>query len=128
MKKLIHRYLNENYGWKYDALILLQPKEFANFRNVIKDLNTVFNLTRKQTKWYIKSWVRKTNSRVDFNTLWRNAIFILKATWSPEMAQDISAFHGIDAEAELTAMLSEQMAQEIDRLILNRILNFENEQ
>lgn len=42
----------------------------------------------------------------------------LRATWSPEMAQDVSAFHNIDAEAELTAMLSEQVAAEIDREIL----------
>ena len=34
----------------------------------------------------------------------------LRATWSPELAQDVSAFHNIDAEAELTAMLSEQVA------------------
>jgi hypothetical protein len=38
----------------------------------------------------------------------------------PELAQDVSAFHNIDAEAELTAMLSEQAA-EIDREILRDI-------
>ena len=42
----------------------------------------------------------------------------LRATWSPELAQDVSAFHNIDAEAELTALLSEQIAAEIDREIL----------
>jgi hypothetical protein len=42
----------------------------------------------------------------------------LRATWSPELAQDVSAFHNIDAEAELTALLSEQVAAEIDREIL----------
>lgn len=42
----------------------------------------------------------------------------LRATWSPELAQDVSAFHNIDAEAELTAILSEQIAAEIDREIL----------
>lgn len=42
----------------------------------------------------------------------------LRATWSPELAQDVSAFHNIDAEAELTAMLSEQIASEVDREIL----------
>jgi hypothetical protein len=39
----------------------------------------------------------------------------LRATWTPELAQ---AFHNIDAEAELTALLSEQVAAEIDREIL----------
>jgi len=42
----------------------------------------------------------------------------LRASWSPELAQDVSAFHNIDAEAELTALLSEQVAAEIDREIL----------
>jgi hypothetical protein len=42
----------------------------------------------------------------------------LRATWSPELAQDVAAFHNIDAEAELTAILSEQIAAEIDREVL----------
>ena len=42
----------------------------------------------------------------------------LRASWSPELAQDVSAFHNIDAEAELTALLSEQIAAEVDREIL----------
>ena len=42
----------------------------------------------------------------------------LRATWSPELSQDVAAFHNIDAEAELTAILSEQIAAEIDREIL----------
>lgn len=42
----------------------------------------------------------------------------LRATWSPELSQDIQAFHNIDAEAELTAILSEQIAAEIDREVL----------
>jgi hypothetical protein len=45
----------------------------------------------------------------------------LRASWSPELAQDVSAFHNIDAEAELTALLSEQVAAEIDREILRDI-------
>ena len=42
----------------------------------------------------------------------------LRVQWSPELAQDVNAFHNIDAEAELTALLSEQVAAEIDREIL----------
>ena len=47
----------------------------------------------------------------------------LRATWSPELAQDVSAFHNIDAEAELTALLSEQVAAEIDREIMRDLRN-----
>ena len=42
----------------------------------------------------------------------------LRATWSPELAQDVAAFQNIDAEAELTDILSEEIGAEIDREIL----------
>lgn len=47
----------------------------------------------------------------------------LKATWTPELAQDISAYHAVDAEVELTQMLSDIIATEIDREILSALLN-----
>ena len=42
----------------------------------------------------------------------------LKVAWSPEFAQDLNAYHSIDAEAELTSMLSEYISMEIDMEIL----------
>lgn len=42
----------------------------------------------------------------------------LRARWSPELAQDLNAYHSMDAEVELTSILSEQIALEIDREIL----------
>ena len=42
----------------------------------------------------------------------------MRVTWTPELAQDVSVFNNIDAEAELTALLSEQVAAGIDRGIL----------
>ena len=46
----------------------------------------------------------------------------LKAKWSPELGQDLNAYHNLDAEVELTSILSEQIALEIDREILNDLL------
>jgi hypothetical protein len=46
----------------------------------------------------------------------------LKAIWSPEFAQDLNAYHSIDAEAELTSMLSEYISQEIDLEILDMLM------
>lgn len=46
----------------------------------------------------------------------------LKAIWTPELSQDLNAYHSIDAEAELTAMLSEYIALEIDLEILEMLL------
>ena len=46
----------------------------------------------------------------------------LKAVWSPELAQDLNAYHSVDAEAELTAMLSEYISMEIDLEILDMLM------
>lgn len=45
----------------------------------------------------------------------------LKAVWTPELAQDLNAYHSIDAEAELTALLSEYIGMEIDLEILDML-------
>jgi hypothetical protein len=46
----------------------------------------------------------------------------LKAVWSPELAQDLNAYHSVDAEAELTAMLSDYIATEVDLEILDMLI------
>ena len=58
-------------------------------------------------------------SSVTVNTITRK----LRAHWTPELAQDLEAYHSIDAEAELTALLSEHIAAEIDREILIDLIN-----
>ena len=46
----------------------------------------------------------------------------LKAKWSPELGQDLNAYHNLDAEVELTSILSEQIALEIDQEILEDLV------
>lgn len=60
-----------------------------------------------------------------------NEIRRLRATWTPEMAQDLNAYHAIDAEAELTRVLSEELINQwgrnisdaIDDEIISRLLD-----
>jgi hypothetical protein len=47
----------------------------------------------------------------------------LKAKWTPELGQDLNAYHNLDAEVELTSILSEQIALEIDREIVADLVN-----
>ena len=47
----------------------------------------------------------------------------LKAKWSPELGQDLNAYHNLDAEVELTSILSEQIALEIDREIISDLIH-----
>jgi hypothetical protein len=46
----------------------------------------------------------------------------LKAKWTPELGQDLNAYHNLDAEVELTSILSEQIALEIDREIMEDLV------
>ena len=46
----------------------------------------------------------------------------LKAKWTPELGQDLNAYHNIDAEVELTSILSEQIALEIDRELMEDLI------
>jgi hypothetical protein len=46
----------------------------------------------------------------------------LKAQWTPEFSQDLNAFHSLDAEAELTSILSEYISLEIDLEILDMLI------
>ena len=50
----------------------------------------------------------------------------LKAQWTPEFAQDLNAYHSIDAEAELTSLLSEYISMEIDLEILDMLISDRN--
>jgi hypothetical protein len=47
----------------------------------------------------------------------------LKAVWTPEFAQDLAAYQNIDAEAELTNIMSEYISMEIDFEILDMLIN-----
>ena len=47
----------------------------------------------------------------------------LKAVWTPEFAQDLNAYHALDAEAELTSILSEYISLEIDLEILGMLID-----
>jgi len=80
------------------------------------------------------------NSRGDFEDTTANSITIpeinvelrseavvaktrkLKAQWTPEFAQDLNAYHSVDAEAELTSLLSEYISMEIDLEILDMLI------
>jgi hypothetical protein len=46
----------------------------------------------------------------------------LKTKWTDEFAQDLNSYHSLDAEAELTAMLSEYISHEIDLEILDMLI------
>jgi hypothetical protein len=46
----------------------------------------------------------------------------LKAQWTPEFAQDLNAYHSVDAEAEITSMISNYIAMEVDMELLDMLI------
>jgi hypothetical protein len=46
----------------------------------------------------------------------------LKAQWTPEFAQDLNAYHSVDAESEVTSMLSNYIAMEVDLELLGMLI------
>ena len=49
----------------------------------------------------------------------QNIVRTLRAQWRPELVNDLNYYHGIDAEAELTRLMSEQISEEIDNEMIN---------
>ena len=49
----------------------------------------------------------------------QNIVRTLRAQWRPELVDDLNYYHGIDAAAELTRILSEQISEEIDNEMIN---------
>lgn len=102
-------------GRTIDGYIGVNPKAFDSIK---QDLSTVFKIAWAQyDSLELETEIGEVSFKLDSVTVSVEERK-LRATWSPELAQDVSAFHNIDAEAELTAILSEQIAAEIDREIL----------
>ena len=49
----------------------------------------------------------------------QNIVRTLRAQWRPELVDDLNYYHGIDAEAELARLMSEQIVEEIDNEVIN---------
>jgi hypothetical protein len=114
MKKLIYRYLSDVYYWKDISIRYKSDDKLVSIRDISKDLTLVFELTKKETKWYLKGWYKKTNKSFSFNKAWNYA-------WQNNIG------YNIDDESEITRILSEEISNAIDREIINRMLNFTSE-
>lgn len=49
---------------------------------------------------------------------------VITAQWTPELAEDVRSYHNIDVESELTNMLSNEIAREIDSNILTQLMEY----
>ena len=91
----------------------LQPTDqyrgdFEDGNNAINGTNTPIAIPEINVQMKSSAIVAKTRK--------------LKAVWTPEFAQDLNAYHALDAEAELTGILSEHISLEIDLEILDMLM------
>ena len=82
--------------------------DFEDGNTSVNGENTQINIPEINIKMKSEAIVAKTKK--------------LKAVWTPEFAQDLNAYHSLDAEAELTSIMSEYIALEIDLEILDMLL------
>jgi hypothetical protein len=74
----------------------------------------------------IKKYIIENKRKVKLNLRTVNVnvgTLPIRSIWTLEMVQDISAFHNIDAEAELTRILNEELSRNIDDNIIRNLLN-----
>jgi hypothetical protein len=79
MKKLIHKYLFENFYFKDKKLYSPTIKGPVNSHECVNQLILIFGLTKKELKWYVKDWFKKNNILI-FNEWWKPFISF---RWKP---------------------------------------------
>lgn len=94
------------YSWDYTLMNTWTGVPFYRVYSTIEASPEMSELTLRFSSVTVNSITRK-----------------MRAHWTPELAQDLEAYHSIDAEAELTALLSEEVAAEIDREIIRDLIN-----
>ena len=97
----------------YDVIYQVQPADnargdFEDGNNTANGSNTPIDIPEINVQMKSSAIVAKTRK--------------LKAVWTPEFAQDLNAYHALDAEAELTSILSEYISLEIDLEILDMLI------
>ena len=97
-----------NTGKITDVLYHLQPTDDARGDFEDRDANNPISIPEINVELASEAIVAKTRK--------------LKAQWTPEFAQDLNAYHSVDAEAELTSILSEYISMEIDLEILDMLI------
>lgn len=90
------------------AKVLYSKQPADNSRGDFEDTTGTLNIPEINVSLASEAIVAKTRK--------------LKAQWTPEFAQDLNAYHSIDAEAELTSLLSEYISMELDLEILDMLI------
>lgn len=107
MRKLIYRYLNENYLVSGCNLYQLNKKVSFPITSatLVSELSRVFGFDKGELKWFIKHWIHKQNKGFPFRSFWSpkptgfdNIIFpIVRRVFSPVLGQELVTVESLSA-------------------------------
>jgi len=107
----------DNWDAATDVTVTYQLQPTDDARGDFEDGNTTLNGNNSTANFKIPEINVKLKSEAIVAKTRK-----LKAVWTPEFAQDLNAYQSLDAEAELTSIMSEYIAMEIDLEILDMLI------
>ncbi len=75
MKRVIHNYLSNIFFIDGNNICRIEKNNILSSNALVEELGAVFGMTKKQLKWYVKSWIRKQSKSFSFNRYWTPPIF-----------------------------------------------------
>lgn len=129
----LFKYVERNYRIIDDKIIELESGESTYAIEIIDEVELFFGVDSQTSFQIVQKWVFTRLPKNKWKEVYKNRITwysqvvqaearTIRATWTPEMVQDIHAFHNINVEAELAAILAAEIWGEIDRQIINDLI------
>jgi hypothetical protein len=107
----IKNYISKHFHARDEHVYVNGTQDVIYAPSIIGEIVSVYGFNSDVIELYLKKWAKRR----------------LKATWTPEMAQDLRAYQSIDVEAELIALLSEEISKEINFNIVRSEAEFNRE-
>lgn len=133
LRSKIHKYVEKNYRIVDNKIIEAYSNDSTYAIDIITEIETFFGVDSQTAFHVVQNWVFVRLPKNKWKDVYKSWYTLhsyevqaeartIRATWTPEMVQDLQAFHYIDAEAELRGLLAQEIANEIDREIINNLL------
>jgi hypothetical protein len=134
LRQFVRKYVEKNYKIIDNEIIEVYTNDFVYAINIINEVESFFGVDSQTAFQVVQNWVFVRLPKNKWKDVYKNRFNLysyevqadartIRVNWTPEIVQDLHAFHNIDAEAQLTALLSQEIANEIDLDIVNQLRN-----
>ena len=118
IKKTLHKYLDKHYKVCDNKFYHADSSDLEYGQDIVLECHVVFDIDILACEKVFRRWAFANGLDKDsFGSAYKKPV-----DWSAEMAQDLQGFHGMDVTAELELLLVQEIANEIDRQIINDLL------